>query len=118
MPPTWRATALSAATASSAEDQRNHDGLHGHTGHRSDVHGNLENGRSGFVLGAHGGGPLTGTPEIAFSADVTSGSYSPLALTGTATESFTGGATCGEKVGKKAAKPIKKGHIQRSHQRC
>ena len=53
--------------------------------------------------------PLTETPDIAFSAEVTSGSYSPLTLTGTATESYTGGATCGETVGKKTAKPVKKG---------
>ena len=53
--------------------------------------------------------PLTETPDIAFSADVTSGSYAPSTLTGTATESYTGGATCGEKVGKKAAKAVKKG---------
>jgi YVTN family beta-propeller protein len=53
--------------------------------------------------------PLTETPEIAFSADVTSGSYSRLTLTGTAMESYTGGATCGGKVGKKAAKAVKKG---------
>jgi hypothetical protein len=53
--------------------------------------------------------PLTETPKIAFSADVTSGSYTPLTLTGTATESYTGAATCGEKVGKKAAKAVKRG---------
>ena len=53
--------------------------------------------------------PLTETPEIAFSADVTSGSYAPSTLTGTPTESYTGGATCGEKVGKKATKAVKKG---------
>ncbi len=53
--------------------------------------------------------PLTETPGIAFSAEVTTGSYSPLTLAGTATESYTGGATCGEKVGKKAAKAVKKG---------
>jgi YVTN family beta-propeller protein len=53
--------------------------------------------------------PLTETPEIAFSADVTGGSYSPMTLAGTATESYTGGATCDEKAGKKAAKAVKKG---------
>jgi hypothetical protein len=53
--------------------------------------------------------PLTETPEIAFSAEVTAGSYSPLTLTGTATERYAGAATCGEKVGKKAAKAVKKG---------
>ena len=52
--------------------------------------------------------PLTETPGNAFSGEVTSGSYSPLTLSGTVTESYTGGATCGEKVGKKAAKAVKK----------
>ncbi len=53
--------------------------------------------------------PLTQTPNIAFSADVTRGSYAPLTLTGTATEGYTGAAKCGIKVGKKAAKSVKKG---------
>jgi hypothetical protein len=53
--------------------------------------------------------PLTEMPGVAFSANVTSGSYSPQKLTGTASESYTGGATCGEKVGKKAVKAVKKG---------
>jgi hypothetical protein len=53
--------------------------------------------------------PLTETPDIAFSGEVTAGPYSPLTLTGSITESYTGGATCGEKVGKKAAKAVKKG---------
>ena len=61
--------------------------------------------------------PLTETPEIAFSGEVTSGSYAPLTLTGTATESYTGGATCGEKVGKKASESSQEGHVQRRHQR-
>ncbi len=54
---------------------------------------------------------LTETPDIAFSAEVTSGPYAPLTLTGTATESYTGGATCGEKVGKKAVKAVKEGTL-------
>jgi hypothetical protein len=53
--------------------------------------------------------PLTETPDIAFSGEVTTGSYAPLTLTGFATESYTGGATCVEKAGKKAAKAVKKG---------
>jgi alpha-tubulin suppressor-like RCC1 family protein len=52
---------------------------------------------------------LTETPSIAFSGEVTTGAYSPLTLTGTATESYTGGVTCGEQVGNKAAKAVKKG---------
>lgn len=52
---------------------------------------------------------LAQTPEVAFSSEVSGGSYSPLRFSGTVTESYTGGATCGEKVGKKAAKVVKKG---------
>ncbi len=52
---------------------------------------------------------LTETADSAFSGEVTIGSYSPLTLAGVATESYTRGATCGEKVGKKAAKAVKKG---------
>ena len=48
--------------------------------------------------------PLAETAGIVFSAEVTSGSYSPLTLTGTASESYAGGATCGQK-----AKALKKG---------
>jgi hypothetical protein len=44
---------------------------------------------------------LTETPGVAFSGEVTSGSYSPLTLLGTATESYTGAATCGAKKVKK-----------------
>ncbi len=51
---------------------------------------------------------LTDTPDIAFSAEDRDG-YPPLMLTGTATEIYTGAATCGEKMGKKAAKAVKKG---------
>ena len=46
---------------------------------------------------------LTETPDIAFSGEVTSGSYAPLTLTGFATESFTFGATCGEKLRPKSS---------------
>ena len=116
------------------EDQGNPDGVRGRTVHGSEIHRDVENSRSGLVLGAHGSGrnsnrgreihvdaesekastgtlsmPLTETPDIAFSGEVTTGSYSPLTLTGTATESYTGGATCGEKVGKTAVKAVKKG---------
>jgi hypothetical protein len=51
---------------------------------------------------------LTESPKSAFSGEVTSGSYSPLALSGTATEGYTGGVTCGQKIGKKAPKPVVK----------
>jgi hypothetical protein len=44
---------------------------------------------------------LTETPGVAFSGEVTSGSYSPLKLSGTVTESYGGGATCGTKKVKK-----------------
>ncbi len=53
--------------------------------------------------------PLTETPDIAFSGDLTTGSYSSLTPTGMATESYTGGATCGERIGRKAAEAVKKG---------
>jgi len=52
---------------------------------------------------------LTETPDIAFSGEVTSGSYALLKLTGAVTERYIGGAKCGEKVGKKAVKAVKKG---------
>jgi hypothetical protein len=44
---------------------------------------------------------LSETPGIAFSGEVTTGSYSPLTLSGTATESYAGTATCGAKKVKK-----------------
>jgi hypothetical protein len=52
--------------------------------------------------------PLTET-EVALSGAIATGPYSPLTLSGTASEKYTGGMTCGEKVGKKAAKAVKKG---------
>ncbi len=52
---------------------------------------------------------LTETPSVAFAGELATGSYAPATLTGSATESFTGGAACGEKVGGKAAKAVKKG---------
>ncbi len=50
-------------------------------------------------------------PDIVFSGEVTVGSYWPLTLTGTVTEGYAGGATCGEAVGNKAAKAVKKGEF-------
>jgi hypothetical protein len=44
---------------------------------------------------------LTETPGVAFSGEVTSGSYAPLTFSGTVTESYAGGATCGAKKVKK-----------------
>jgi hypothetical protein len=52
---------------------------------------------------------LTETPGVAFSGEVASGSHSPLTPSGRATESYLSGATCGDKVGKKAAKAVKRG---------
>jgi YVTN family beta-propeller protein len=40
---------------------------------------------------------LTEIPGVAFSGEVATGSYSPLTLSGTATESYTGAATCATK---------------------
>lgn len=53
--------------------------------------------------------PLTEADGVALSGAVITGPYSPLTLSGTANETYTGGATCGEKVGKKAAPVVKKG---------
>ncbi len=50
--------------------------------------------------------PLTATPDVAFTAVA---ARIGLVLTGTATERYTGAATCGKQVGKKKAKPVKKG---------
>ena len=52
---------------------------------------------------------LTETPAVALSGEVGAGSYSPLTLSEKVTEAYTGGATCGQPVGKKAAKAVKKG---------
>ncbi len=52
---------------------------------------------------------LSETPGVALSGAVSSGSYSPLTLSGTVSETFIGGTGCGVPVGKKAAKPVKKG---------
>jgi hypothetical protein len=52
---------------------------------------------------------LTETSGASFSGAVTTGPYTPLTFAGTAAESYAGGSTCGEKVGKKAAKAVKKG---------
>jgi hypothetical protein len=52
---------------------------------------------------------MTETPSVPLSGEVTSGPYSPLTFSGTASEKYTGGTTCGEKVGKKAAKAVTKG---------
>jgi alpha-tubulin suppressor-like RCC1 family protein len=52
---------------------------------------------------------VTERSGAAFSGEVGSGSYSPLTFSGSVTESYAGGATCGEKVGKKATKAVKKG---------
>jgi hypothetical protein len=53
--------------------------------------------------------PLTETSGVAFSGAVEAGTYSRLPLSGTVSETFTGGAKCGQPEGKKKAKPIKKG---------
>ena len=52
---------------------------------------------------------LTEAPGSALSGDLATGSYSPLTFSGATTESYTGGATCGQPAGKKPAKPVKKG---------
>ena len=44
---------------------------------------------------------LTETPGVAFSGEVGSGSYSPVTFSGTVTEGYAGGGTCGTKKVKK-----------------
>jgi virginiamycin B lyase len=53
--------------------------------------------------------PLTEASGATLSGEITSGAYAPLKLRGTTTESFAGGATCGQPNGKKAAKAVKVG---------
>ena len=54
--------------------------------------------------------PLTETPGIALASELESGPYSPLTLSGTATESYTNAATCGIPQGRKGVvKPVTKG---------
>ena len=45
---------------------------------------------------------LTEKPEVGFSGEVTTGSYSPLTISGALTESYVGAATCSTKKVKKA----------------
>jgi YVTN family beta-propeller protein len=45
--------------------------------------------------------PLTETPGVAFSGKVATGSYSPLTLSGTLSQRYTGAATCSTKAVKK-----------------
>jgi hypothetical protein len=53
---------------------------------------------------------LSETPHVSFSGEVTAGSFSPLALGGTASQTYEGGAKCGvPEEGKKTAKAVKKG---------
>ena len=52
---------------------------------------------------------LTETPGSAFSGTVGAGPYSPLGLSGSVSETYTGGPTCGVPVGTKPAKAVKKG---------
>jgi hypothetical protein len=53
--------------------------------------------------------PLTEASDVQLLGEVTTGAYSPLTFIGTSSESFTGGATCGEKVGKRSVKAVEKG---------
>lgn len=46
--------------------------------------------------------PLSETPSRALSGELTVGLFSPLALTGSISETFIGGTTCGEAVGSNA----------------
>ncbi len=53
--------------------------------------------------------PLTETPDVVLSGEVTTGPYSPLTPTGILTESYTGGTVCGERAGGGPVKTVKKG---------
>jgi virginiamycin B lyase len=52
---------------------------------------------------------VTESSGVRWSGNIGTGSYSPMFLSGTVSESYSGEATCGSRVGKKAAKPVKKG---------
>ncbi len=52
---------------------------------------------------------LTETRSAAFSGALTAGPFSPLALSGSTSMTFTGGSTCGVPAGGKPAKAVKKG---------
>ncbi len=52
--------------------------------------------------------PLTETPDVAFSGEVTTGPNSPLTFTGTATESYARAAICGVPQGKGVVKVVNK----------
>ena len=52
---------------------------------------------------------LSETPSVAFSGEVTGGPFSPLKFSGPASETYEGGPTCGQSVGGKKAKAVKKG---------
>jgi streptogramin lyase len=58
--------------------------------------------------------PLTETSGVALSGAVAGGTYSPLSLSGTVSEKFTGGTTCGVSTGKKVAKAVKRGAFEGS----
>ena len=55
---------------------------------------------------------LTETPGAALTDTVAGGPYSPLSLSGTVSEKFTGGPKCGQPEGKKAAKAVKNGTFE------
>jgi len=52
---------------------------------------------------------LTEAPGNASLGEVTIGPYSPLTFAGTVREGYSGGVTCGDKVGRKAVKAVKNG---------
>jgi hypothetical protein len=54
---------------------------------------------------------LVETPDATVSGALTGGPNSPLSFAGAAWDSFTGGPTCGQPNGKKAAKAVKTGTL-------
>lgn len=52
---------------------------------------------------------LSELPGSAFSGEIDTGAYAPLALTGSITTTYRGGSTCGQSAGRKAANSVKDG---------
>jgi len=57
--------------------------------------------------------PLTETAGVALSGALASGPYSPLSLSGSVSETFTGGSTCGVPVGVKGRQGGQEGNLRR-----
>lgn len=60
--------------------------------------------------------PLAESLDLAFefAGEAATGPYSPMPFTGTTTTRYVDGATCGQEIGKKLAKPVKEGELRQS----